>query len=230
MATVGAYADALIESHRRLTDEERHEYLCAIKRSIEHINRLLSNVLDAALSESKGLPLALAPVQLSEVILALLRSKGFDFRERVVDTCLDPGLPAVYADKARIELVLKNLLANAVKFSPSGGLIHVSARSFGDGIQLGLGEPALCVGPNATSAPCIVISVRDSGVGIPPKEQEGLFTKFCRSGQNASGAPGLGLGLYVCRKIVEAHGGSIWVKSEPQRGSEFSFSLPIAHP
>jgi signal transduction histidine kinase len=102
--------------------------------------------------------------------------------------------------------VLTNLVGNAIKYSPKGGLIRVS----------GLAEPEQ-----------VVVTVSDEGVGVPPEEQERIFDRFYRvTGDLGSGTPGVGLGLYLCKAVVEAHGGRIWVESEPGRGASFIFTLP----
>jgi two-component system phosphate regulon sensor histidine kinase PhoR len=115
-------------------------------------------------------------------------------------------LPAVRADAERIEQVLINLLHNAVKFTPSGGEIEVSARKEGGWVQF---------------------SVRDTGVGIQPEDLPRVFERFYKADQSRSGG-GTGLGLSIARHTVEAHGGRIWAESLPGKGSTFSFTLPLA--
>jgi signal transduction histidine kinase len=114
-------------------------------------------------------------------------------------------------DSKRIEQVLRNLLSNALKYSPEGGTItlHGAIRGYGDEKQL-------------------VIRVSDQGIGIPPEETEKIFERFYR-GENEviQSMRGAGLGLAVCRGIVEAHGGRIWVESVPGAGSSFFFTLPV---
>jgi signal transduction histidine kinase len=115
-------------------------------------------------------------------------------------------LPPVMADSERIEEVLQNLLDNAVKYSPQQQALKVSCYTTGEEV---------------------VTSVSDSGMGISLREQEQIFERFHRIGDPLSQAiPGAGLGLYICRAIVEAHGGQIWVESTLRQGSTFSFSLP----
>ena len=107
----------------------------------------------------------------------------------------------------RLERILYNLLENAVKYSPQGGEIKVSVKP--DKEQL-------------------VIGVSDQGVGISPADQAKLFAPFQRLEESRpGGARGVGLGLLVCQRLVEAHGGRIWVESEPGRGSTFFFTLPL---
>jgi signal transduction histidine kinase len=118
-------------------------------------------------------------------------------------------LPPVKADRLRLEQVLRNLVDNATKYSPSGTEIHVSVR----------GE----------DGDCLVIGVKDQGKGISRDEQSKLFQSFERLAETSTTKPGLGLGLLVCRRLVEAHGGEIWVESELGKGSTFWFTLPLVH-
>jgi signal transduction histidine kinase len=117
-----------------------------------------------------------------------------------------PGLSPVAADRGQIERVLTNLVDNALRASAAGGTVTVAARADGGRV---------------------VFSVEDTGRGIRPEQLPRLFEKFSR----APGSPGegAGLGLYIARRIVEAHGGRIWARSEPGRSTIFSFSLPIRH-
>jgi two-component system, OmpR family, sensor histidine kinase VicK len=112
------------------------------------------------------------------------------------------------ADARRIERVLSNLLENAIKYSPDGGMITISG--YAQNMQ-------------------IIISVRDEGIGIPADEQKKLFTPFGRvENEITRRTRGAGLGLAICRSIVELHEGRIWCDSEVGRGTTFAFSLPVA--
>jgi signal transduction histidine kinase len=120
---------------------------------------------------------------------------------------LPKQLPPVRADVMRLEGILHNLLENAVKYSPDGGYIRVTAKAESDHL---------------------VISISDQGVGISPEDRAKLFAPFQRLGNSrVESVKGIGLGLVVCRRLVEAHGGQIWVESEPGKGSTFSFTLPL---
>jgi signal transduction histidine kinase len=118
--------------------------------------------------------------------------------------------PAVHADYERTRTVLENLISNAVKYSPDGGIIRIMGRVDGDHA---------------------IISVSDQGIGIPLEEQSKLFRRFYRADNRLRReTQGAGLGLFLSRAIVEAQGGRIWVESQPGRGSRFSFTLPLAVP
>jgi two-component system phosphate regulon sensor histidine kinase PhoR len=110
-------------------------------------------------------------------------------------------------DRDRLEQVLNNLVGNAIKYSPDGGEVIVTARREGDSA---------------------LVSVRDEGIGISQEDRDQLFDRFYRaSAERRGGATGLGLGLYVTRRVVEAHGGTVGVDSELGKGSTFYFTLPL---
>jgi signal transduction histidine kinase len=118
-----------------------------------------------------------------------------------------PDFPSVKGDYERIREVLSNLVGNAIKYSPEGGLIRVGGRVEGSEVR---------------------IFVSDEGVGIPTTEQERIFDRFTRVDSSLTRqTPGAGLGLFLVRSVVEAHGGRVWVDSQPGQGSTFWFALPI---
>jgi signal transduction histidine kinase len=120
----------------------------------------------------------------------------------------DPGLPTVLGDRLRLEQVLRNLVGNAIKYSPRGGRIETRAEPAGEMVRF---------------------SVRDEGIGMTAPEVGQLFNKFYRAGNVLTRkTQGTGLGLYICKSIVEAHGGTIWVESQPGAGSVFYFTAPLA--
>ncbi len=132
-----------------------------------------------------------------------------------VETQLQSGLPPVWGDKDRFTQVVTNLLGNAIKFTPEGGEIRVTAKA---------ADKESGGGPSM-----VKVSVRDNGRGILPEDQEAIFEKFSQAGDKAGkGAMGTGLGLPICKQIVENFGGSIWVESEVGKGSTFSFTVPVA--
>jgi signal transduction histidine kinase len=133
----------------------------------------------------------------------LADNKGVSLKNRAYQ-----GLPPVQADPRRLEQVLNNLLSNAIKFTPAGGEIEVGA-----------------VHENATEAK---VWVKDNGVGIPTGETGSLFELYQQtSSGKGSDQKGTGLGLVICKMIVETHGGKIWVESEEGKGTTFFFSLPF---
>ena len=123
--------------------------------------------------------------------------------------------------------MLNNLLANAVKYSPQGGDIEVEVSLVQDGAEM----ESQFAGAPKINLPALVVSVVDSGIGIPDSELDLIFEKFYRvSSDSTRGISGAGLGLYICKIIVEAHGGRIWAGNRVQGGAVLSFSLPLDRP
>jgi signal transduction histidine kinase/DNA-binding response OmpR family regulator len=175
----------------------------------ERLTKLIDDVLDLAKIEAGKLEWHMVDVTLSDVIdtataatASLLDQKGLRLVKR-----LDADLPGVTGDRDRLVQVVINLISNAVKFTPAGSVTCSAARRGGE----------------------IVVSVTDTGVGITPSDQPKVFERFKQVGDTLTDKPkGTGLGLPICREIVEHHGGRIWVESTPGQGSTFSFALPIA--
>ena len=193
-------AEALPPKHRR--------YLGSIRDACTRMIRLISDILDVSKLEEGKLTLDPEPLDLvdlaGEIIerlrpVAVQQSVTIDFRH--AETAM-----MVTADARRLEQVLMNLLSNALKFTPPGGRIDVSLAADGDAAR---------------------VVVSDSGPGIPADEMPLLFQKFSQaSAARTVRSPGSGLGLVICRHLIEAHGGRIWAESEPGRGSRFVFLLP----
>ncbi len=168
---------------------------------------ILGNLLELSRVQADRLFLSFEPVDVKVVIRNAVRSiKQQSSIHRFV-LGLPKELPPVRADVMRLERILHNLLENAVKYSPDGGYIRVYAKM---------------------DSEHLVIGVSDHGIGISPQDQAKLFAPFQRLGNSrVEGVKGTGLGLLVCRRLVEAHGGRIWVESELGKGSTFFFTLPL---
>jgi signal transduction histidine kinase len=175
----------------------------------QRLTTLVNNVLDLAKIEAGRFEWHMEPVSMAEVAdramtatASLFESSDLELRREIPD-----DLPQIVADRDGLMQVIINLLSNAVKFTEKGS-VTCRARSTDEGI---------------------VVSVSDTGIGIVPADQARVFDKFTQVGDTLTDKPhGTGLGLPICREIVESHGGRIWVESGPGAGSTFSFVLPVA--
>ena len=178
-----------------------------ILRSAQNMERRINELLDLARVEAPGFKVDLRPLKLEPVLYEIAESCYFIPEKRQTLTLeMESSLPLVKADRGRLEQVLYNLLSNASKFTPEGGKITLRAES----------------GENE-----VVISVSDTGPGIPEEERERLFEPYQRGWADRQKLPGLGLGLALSKKLVELHGGRMWVESKVGEGSTFYFTLPI---
>ncbi|MCI0693874.1 ATP-binding protein [candidate division KSB1 bacterium] len=192
---------------RRLIDQVS-ENLGVMVVEGERLTALINNVLDLAKIEAGKVEWNMTTVAVPEIIArataataSLFEPNGLHFSKQI-----DPDLPEIVGDQDKLIQVVINLISNAVKFTEKGSVTCRAERNDGE----------------------IVISVSDTGIGIAPEDQADVFDKFKQVGDTLTDKPkGTGLGLTICKEIVEHHGGRIWVESEIGKGSTFSFALPI---
>jgi PAS domain S-box-containing protein len=187
-------------------EASRKEMLSTIEESTAWVNRLIEDLLDVANIERGRLSLEVRPHDPSQLVQQAAHMFEVEAREHgiVLRSQVQPKLPLVAADGARIVQVLGNLVRNAIKFTPSGGSVTIGAE---------------------TRDSSVVFSVADTGVGISEERQGRVFDRYWQSSDGAR-VRGSGLGLSIAKGIVEAHGGHIGVESEVGRGSVFSFTVP----
>lgn len=202
LAAIKGYTTTLLAEDVDWDPAARREFLQIILEEAERLIHLVNNLLDLSRLEAGALVLQRQPYPLEAILFRVRRSMRAD--SHPISIQLPSDLPAVDVDPARIEVVFRNLLDNAIRYTPPGTPITVSATA-SDGM--------------------VIVRVRDEGPGIPPEHRERIFDRFYRiPGQiRASGA---GLGLAICKGFIEAHGGRIWL-AEDGPGATFVFTLPI---
>ncbi len=191
-----------------VSDEQIRELIGEALMQVEMMANLVDNLLELARQQSSRLVLQTRPVNIGDVTREVIkRLEGISPIHHI--TCYVPqSIPPALADSLRVERILHNLIDNAIKYSPNGGEVTVNARPDGD---------------------FLVVSVSDQGPGISLDDQSKLFQSFARLGEKGNAnIIGTGLGLRVCRILVEAHRGRIWVESQKGQGSTFFFTLPAS--
>jgi signal transduction histidine kinase len=189
-------------------NEKQEEYLKDIHASGQHLLSLINDILDLSKIEAGRMELELTDFDLPTAIenaLTLVRERA-GRRDIALHQAVDQRLGQIRGDERKIKQVLLNLLSNALKFTPEGGQVDVRAT-----VSDGMAE----------------VSVTDTGVGIAPEDQDAVFEEFRQVGTAAKKVEGTGLGLTLCRKFIELHGGRIWVQSEVDVGSTFTFTIPM---
>jgi signal transduction histidine kinase len=207
LSAIKGYSTALLIKDVDWDARKQNEFLALIVEECEHMEGMLSDILDSSLISVDQLTLEPEPVRLH--YMAREVSKEIQLRTEIHHIIVDlsPDLPMVAADQRWVKQVFRNLLDNAVKYSPDGGLVVIRGH--------------------VRSAE-VVISISDQGVGISPEEMVPLFEKFHRTETTTKPRiPGTGIGLPFSRAIVEAHGGQIWAESKKGQGTTMSFTLPI---
>jgi signal transduction histidine kinase len=190
--------------------EPQRKWLWKVEESCRSLIGHVSDFLDMSKIDAGKLQLLKAPVDLATLLRDRLLEYSLeaDKRKIALKASISDSFPPLFLDGRRFNQVLDNLLSNAFKFTDAGGVVEVAAQIYGDRD--------------------VVMWVKDSGIGIADDETDLIFDKYRQviSGQQAD-RKGTGLGLAICKKIVEAHGGRIWVESVPGKGSTFFVSLPL---
>jgi signal transduction histidine kinase len=177
-----------------------------IVEEADRLNALIDNLLDATRLEAGALPMERADVALDALACRVAQRFRTQTESHEIVVQFPEEFPLVEGDPVRLEQVLSNLVSNAIKYSLEGGRIEISGRA----------KPSE-----------VTVTVSDQGEGIPIEEQTRVFERFYRGAREQRGrTPGAGLGLYLARAIVEAHGGRMRLKSSPGEGAAFSFTLP----
>lgn len=211
-------------------NDDQQTYIQDIVQSAEHLLQLINDLLDLSKIEAGKLTLDLSAFSLAELLeqsLPIVHDKALqhDLKLRTEIAPEVAALPAFVADKRKVKQIMYNLLSNAVKFTPAGGAITVRAV-LDKGTRKGSMRSRRTAYPPGSDR--VVISVRDTGIGISPEHQARVFGAFEQVDSSyARRQQGSGLGLALAKRMVEMHGGRIWVESQLDQGSTFSFSLPV---
>ncbi|NNJ08709.1 HAMP domain-containing protein [Chloroflexales bacterium ZM16-3] len=214
-AIIGFSAVLIDDLDGPLTPMQREDAQ-SINRNGRFLLHLINELLDLSRIEAGYLDLDLGKVDLRAIVGEVADTMQALLRDREVSLnhTLPVDLPPVYADADRVRQIMLNLLSNAVKFTERG-TITVSAITLDT------------LGDSGQVLPYVVVSVRDTGIGVPPDRQHDIFEEFVQIHARRSRQRGTGLGLAIVRRLVEAHHGKIWVESTPNEGSTFSFTLPV---
>ena len=206
VSIIKGYADTLRREDAQWDADTLSQGLAIIAEESDRLNRLIDNLLDASRLQASAFKLELSYLQVDKLAEKVTEEFRVQSNEHMFTLDFPADFPAVQADIERLRQVLTNLLSNAIKYSPRGGLIRTGGWADDDWVY---------------------VAVSDEGIGIPRSEQERIFERFYRAESPLSRrTEGAGLGLYLCKEVIEAHGGKIWVQSEPGRGAKFIFKLP----
>ena len=207
-AVIG-FSEVLLERMFGEINERQEEYLRDIWNSGRHLLELLNEILDLSKVEAGQMVLEPSTFSVSSALdytLAMVRERAAAHAIKIsVDIADDVG--EIEADELRFKQVVLNLLSNAVKFTPDGG--SVSVRAYREDTDL-------------------VVTVTDTGIGVPPEDQERIFDSFQQGGRGPAREEGTGLGLTLSRRIVGLFGGRMWLESTVGVGSTFGFAIPVA--
>ena len=210
LASISAHAESLLLLGDGADSRTRQESLDVLHREARQLSRLVDDLFLLSTAESSGLPLSVRPLEVAPLlaeIAATFQPLARQTRQITLVASADPDLPMVLGDRERIAQVLGNLVRNALRYTPEGGLVSLRAVREGSLVR---------------------VIVEDTGVGVPPERLDRIFERFYR-GDDARDreSGGAGLGLAIVRELVEAMGGTVAAASVPGEGSSFSFTLPV---
>ncbi len=212
LVSIKGFADLLLELHSDKLEDFVVDTITEIKQGCSRLETLIGDILKTSELEFGSVRLHKTEENLSFLIkLCISESRGFsELRKHLIMMKVDNNLVG-YFEKEQIHQVISNILSNAIKYTPPYGRIEIESKLTGD---------------------YIIVSIKDNGIGLTQEEQSSIFTQFGKIERFGQGydiiSEGSGLGLYISKKIIELHGGKIWVESEGRnRGAKFFFSLPI---
>ncbi|MFN8442503.1 MAG: ATP-binding protein [Caldilineaceae bacterium] len=215
VALIKGYAQTLARPDAHWDAETARQSLQIIEEEADRLEALINNLLDASRIQAGGLKLDLDEVDIEKLSRKVADAYRTQTNAHKIEVDFPEKLPLVWGDEERLRQVLTNLMSNAIKYSPNGGRIRLGGwQDFRD---------------RPSGVRRVVLYVADEGIGIPAQELPHIFERFYRVDTSLRRtAPGAGLGLYLCKAIIDAHSGQIWVRSEPEKGTTFFIGLPLA--
>jgi signal transduction histidine kinase len=216
MTSMQGYAKMLTMGIGGELNDTQSQFVEVINANVDRMGRLVNNLLEISRLEAGRTKLKLAPVQLKEVVEEVIAIAGTEIeaRHHTLEVDAPDDLPLALGDRERLAQILTNLVSNAYRYTPDGGTIRIALS--------GKGRPGVPPGH-------LCVSVSDSGIGLSPENLVKLKERFHRGEHDlVQQQPGTGLGVSITRGLVELHGGEFLIQSEPDQGSTFSFTVPIA--
>ena len=214
VALIKGYAQTLARPDAAWDAETARQSLQVIEEEADRLESLINNLLDVSRIQASGLRLDYADVNLERLARKVVEAYRTQTADHQLEVDFPAALPLVWGDEERLRQVLTNLVSNAIKYSPQGGLIRIGGW---------LEQPE-----GAADHTRVVLYIADQGIGIPTADLPKIFDRFYRVDSSLRrSTAGAGLGLYLAKAIVEAHGGQIWAHSEPGKGTTFFIGLPV---
>jgi signal transduction histidine kinase len=209
VSIIKGYAGTLAREDADWDQDTLTDGLAVIEEEADRLDQLITNLLEASRLQAGGFKLRLSYLDFVDMAKTAVENLQTTTDKHTFELDFPSDYPPIRGDFARLREVLTNLIGNAIKYSPDGGLIKVGGN----------------LGKNNT----VLFYVSDEGIGIPPVDQERIFERLYRvDNRLARQAPGTGLGLFLVKAVVEAHGGRVWVESTPGQGSTFWVELPVS--
>jgi signal transduction histidine kinase len=207
LTSIKGFVMMLFHHDKEISDEKRRIYLNVLNEETDRLTRLITELLDISRIESGHIDFKWDRLSVPQLVDRVFEKLGLQAKAIQLQKDFSNEFPEIKADPDKLEQVLMNLVINALRFSPSNGMVAVRGQVMRDGIT---------------------IEITDQGMGIPFNEQEKIFEKFYRLDNDVNRKnPGTGLGLPICRALVNMHGGKIWVESDTGQGCRFMITLPL---
>jgi PAS domain S-box-containing protein len=211
ISIIKGYAGTLAREDANWDTATLRDGLQIIEEEADKLNDLITNFLEASRLQAGSVKLKLSPIYLPDLVKTAVKSLAVTTSKHQFGLKFPANYPTIPGDYDRLSQVITNLINNAIKYSPKGGQIEIGGRF-----------------TNQTTPPKAELYVRDEGIGIPAHQQEQIFERFHRVDNGLTRkTPGTGLGLFLTKSVVMAHGGSVWVESQPGAGSTFWLALPV---